>query len=346
MYEGKLWREGALSTTALRSAFAAVSPPRPRWAPLTVAEHRKRANGRYYTAGNPFDHPAFLAWAELARLRSATVLEPFAGANSLIKRLQEMGLCKAFASFDAAPASPDVQRQDTLADFPQGYDVCVTNPPWLARNSATSRGIAFPDTRYDDLYKVALERCLDNCPFVAALVPESFIRAGLFHERLFAFVSLTADMFADTGHPVGLALFAAVGHPDHIQVWSGANYVGDLAQLAARRPAPLPDGPDVRFNDPLGNVGLIAVDNTTEASIRFCDGRELAGYPVKPSGRAITKMRVDGPVRIAEWNDALAAFRAETRDVLMTCFKGIRKDGLYRRRCDWALARGIVHRVG
>ncbi len=316
----------------------------------------KRENGRYYTAGNPFDHPAFLAWAELARLRSSTVLEPFAGANSLVQRLQEMGLCSAFASFDAAPASPDVQRRDTLADFPAGYDVCVTNPPWLARNSAAWRGLAFPDAPYDDLYKVALERCLDNCPFVAALVPDSFIRAGLFHDRLFAFVSLKADMFADTGHPVGLALFddysglapldGYVGRPDRMQVWSGDAYVGDLAQMEARRPKPLSGRAAVAFNEPCGNAGLLALDNTIEASIRFCDVRELAGYRVKPSGRAITKIAVDGPVRIADWNAALSAFRVETRDALMTAYKGIRKDGMYRRRCDWALARGIIHYVG
>ena len=323
------------------------SPPRPQWAPPFAEIRDKRANGRYYTAGNPFDHPAFLAWAEQARLRSATVLEPFAGANSLVERLREMGLCSAFASFDAAPASLDVQRRDTLADFPAGYDVCVTNPPWLARNSAAWRGLAFPDTRHDDLYKVALERCLDNCPFVAALVPDSFIRAGLFHDRLFAFVSLTADMFADTGHPVGLALFDdAVGQPGRLQVWSGDFYVGDLAEMEARRPKPLPGGADVAFNEPRGNAGLLALDNTVEASIRFCDVRELAGYRVKPSGRAITVIAVDGPVRIAEWNAALTAFRVETRDALMTAYKGIRKDGMYRRRCDWALARGIIHHVG
>lgn len=361
-------QEPALSATALPSALPA-SPPRPQWAPPFAEIRDKRENGRYYTAGNPFDHPAFLAWAERARLRSATVLEPFAGANSLIERLREMGLCSAFASFDAAPASPDVQRRDTLADFPEGYDVCVTNPPWLARNSAAWRGLAFPDTRHDDLYKVALERCLDNCPFVAALVPDSFIRAGLFHDRLFAFVSLTADMFADTGHPVGLALFDdavgqpdrmrgevvlptaplfddAVGQPDRMQVWSGDLYVGDLAEMEARCPKPLPGGAGIAFNEPRGNAGLLALDNTIEASIRFCDVRELAGYHVKPSGRAITVIAVDGPVRIAEWNAALTAFRGETRDALMTAYKGIRKDGMYRRRCDWALARGIIHQVG
>ena len=318
-----------------------------RWAPLTVEEHSKRQSGRYYTAGNPFSHPAFLAWAELAKLRYGTILEPFAGANSLISHLQSMGLCSAFSSFDIAPASPDVRYRDTLTDFPNGYEVCVTNPPWLAKNSAAVRGLAFPDSRYDDLYKVALGQCLENCRFVAALVPESFIRANLFQERLLFFISLRASMFEDTGHPVGLALFDdTLGHPDSVQVWSGDRHLGNLAELEQTRPRPLPDGPEVIFNEPRGNVGLIALDNTVKASVRFCDVAELADYAVKPTGRHITKLAVDGPVRITEWNDALTEFRNETHDVLMTCYKGIRRDGMYRRRCDWALARGIIHDVG
>ena len=321
--------------------------PQLRWAPLTSHERRKRESGRYFTAGNPFVHPAFSEWAELAGIRCSTVLEPFAGANSLIERLQAMGLCNAYASYDVAPASPDVQRRDTLDDFPQGYDVCVTNPPWLARNSASVRGLDFPDTKHDDLYKVALERCLANCRFVAALVPESYVRANLFRQRLLSFISLTANMFQDTGHPVGLALFGDTpGDRGRAQVWSGFERIGDLASLEARRPRPSAAGPEVTFNAPDGNVGLIALDNTFGPSIRFCDVQELRGYRVKDTGRHITKLMVGGHIRIAEWNAALTAFREETRDVLMTCYKGIRKDGRYRRRCDWALARGLIHHVG
>ena len=241
-----------------------------------------------------------------------------------------MGLCDRFASYDIAPANADVERRDTIADFPSGYDVCVTNPPWLAKNSARVRGMIFPETHHDDLYKVALEECLRHCRFVAALVPESFIRAGIFQERLLFFVSLTAAMFNDTGHPVGLALFDdTLGHHDYTQVWSGSLHLGAFADIEQKRPALRTDGPTVTFNDPHGNVGLIALDNTQEASIRFCDVTELREYQVKSTGRHITKLTVDGPVRIGAWNEALNTFREETHDVLMTSYKGIRK-AMYR----------------
>lgn len=311
---------------------------------LPAMTDTKRANGRYYTCGDPFSNAPFKKWARQAGLPGGRVLEPFAGGNSLIKMLSDRGLCKRSSSFDIAPANAGVKRRDTLRDFPRGCDICVTNPPWLAKNSATVRGLAFPQCRYDDLYKYALGKCLDNCPYVAALIPESFITANLFQDRLQSFVSLTARMFYDTGHPAGLALFV----PDpvcDVEVWSGSKRVGPLSRLRKRRPKPEKDGIGVKFNVADGNVGLIALDNTKEASIRFCDVAELAGYQVKPTGRHITKLMVNGPIRIAEWNEAIQEFRDKTWDVLMTCYKGIRKDGKYRRRCDWSLARGVIHHV-
>ena len=307
--------------------------------PMTLA---KRQNGRFYTAANPFRHPAFHEWAEVAGLPNTPILEPFAGSNRLIRFLEQMDLCREFRSYDIEPAESRVRRRDTLASFPTGYEVCITNPPWLARNSAAFRGLPFPPCRHDDLYKHCLEKCLANCRWVAALIPESFIRAGLFQARLRDFISLTCPLFADTGHPVGLALFGPNWDAD-VRIWSGSIGIGTLSRLLRLRPHPKPDGPPIRFNDPEGNVGLIALDNTRTASIRFCDVRELAHYRVKQTGRHITKVTVGGPVRIGAWNRYLANFRERTHDVLMTCYKGIRKDGRYRRRLDWRLARGIVH---
>ena len=298
-------------------------------------------NGIFYTAGNPFNNPAFAAWAKIAKLPTSPVLEPFAGANSLIQKLENMGLCRQSDSFDLFPAAPSVQQRDTLADFPDGFSVCVTNPPWLAKNSATLRGLAFPDTFHDDLYKYALEKCLAHCGWVAALVPESFIRAGVFHARLSDFVSLTGKMFNDTDNPVGLALFGDHATQD-VMVWRNNEQIGRLSVLENIMQADS-DKVAIRFNAPDGNVGLIAVDNTIEPSIRFCDVSELENYEVKPSGRAITKLLIDAPVRLDAWNDCLNEFRQRTCDVLLTSFKGIRKDGKYRRRLDWATARGIIN---
>ena len=302
----------------------------------------KRAHGRYFTSVNPFNHPAFLEWAESARITHKIILEPFAGTNNLIRYLLEMGLCRSYMSFDIMPAAADVLYRDTLSDFPAGYEVCVTNPPWLAKNLAKYRGLSYPATTYDDVYKLAVEKCLVDCAWVAVLVPESFIRAGLFQERLIAFVSLTSSLFVDTSHPVGLALFG----PETVletAVWSGDEWVGVLSDISASQPQPVWDGCAVTFNVAAGNVGLIALDNTIGPSIRFCDVEELRDYDVKDTSRHITKLLVDGDVRIDAWNEYLNAFRVLTQDVLLTSYRGVRKDGKYRRRLDWNTARGIIH---
>ena len=302
----------------------------------------KRGRGQYYTVHNPFNHPAFSCWAAEANIPETNILEPYAGANSLIRHLTDISLCKKYSSFDIEPGNEFVKAKDTLKKFPKGFDVCVTNPPWLARNSATVRGIPYPECEYDNLYKYALRKCLDHCPYVAALVPESFIRASLFQDRLVDFVSLTSRLFPDTGHPVGLAMFCPE-KSNEVRVWSDGVEIGLLSDLEKLRPVPRKDGPAVRFNARDGNVGLLALDNTYGPSIRFCDVRELDNYVVKSTGRHITKIHVDGSVKIKEWNNLLTRFRNKTHDVLLTCYKGIRKDGKYRRRLDWSVARGIVH---
>ena len=149
-------------------------------------------------------------------------------------------------------------------------------------------------------------------------------------------------MFSDTGHPVGLALFGRNPVSD-VSVWSGDDYIGELSLIESLRPEPLATGARVTFNHEKGNVGLFALDNVTCASIRFCDSSELDGYQIKATGRHITKLLVEGAIRIDAWNEKLSEFREQTQDVLLTSYKGIRKDGMYRRRCDWALARGIIH---
>lgn len=294
------------------------------------------------TEGNPFQHKAFLDWADRAELPRKTIFEPFAGANDLIWHLQDMGLCNEYSSFDISPAHSTVTKRDTLKRFPSG-DVCITNPPWLAKNSATLRGLSYPHTAYDNLYKFALDKCLSNCKWVAALVPESFIRANdaFLMGRLTDFISLTSKLFKDTAHPVGLALFQPHRSED-TRVWTDRGEK-HLSVLKSLRPEPHKRGVKITFNNPDGNVGLIAFDNTQSASIRFCDVSELKHYQVKNTGRFITKVRVDAKVRIDDWNNYLNAFRLKTWDILMTCYRGIRRDGMYRRRLDWNLARGIIH---
>ena len=298
--------------------------------------------GQFYTAVNPFKHAAFFDWAAKAGLPTSPVLEPFAGANALINHLQKMGQCNSFTSYDIAPSSKEVVKRDTLVAFPKGFSVCVTNPPWLAKNSATAHKIAFPVCGYDDLYKFALEQCLGGCDYVAALVPESFIKSGLFEGRLLSFVSITEKLFSDTTHPVGLALFTPYETED-VNLWSGDAFIGTLAEVRAFYPMPRKNGVAVVFNADNANVGLIALDNTQCPSIRFCDLSEIAHREAKMSDRAVSRVFVGGNLDIAKWNNYLINFRDRTADILMVAYRGLRADGMYRRRLDWKLARGIIH---
>jgi len=302
----------------------------------------KKTRGQYFTESNPFQHPSFLRWAHESGMKHSIVLEPFAGSNSIIDHLASMSLCEKSKSYDIEPANDRVELRDTLLDFPTGFNVCVTNPPWLARNIATFKGIDFPEGKYANLYQYALLNCLEHCDWVAALLPESFIRTQTFRDRLSSFVSITECLFTDTDHPVGLALFTP-HMSNKIDVWTGNQFVGVLENLEDEYPVPLEDGVSVAFNQSSGNIGLYALDNTLYPSIRFCPPEELDGYTIKSTGRHITKLQVDGDVSIDKWNKFLNKFREKTRDVFMTCYKGMRKDGMYRRRLDWQLARGIIH---
>ena len=320
----------------------------------------KRASGRYYTRGNPFQLEPFRTWAKASNLEQQITLEPFAGAKDIPQLIDAAHLrCRDWALFDIEPGAEGVVQRDTLADFPKGFSVCITNPPWLARNSATRRGLPFPEaTRYDDLYKYALEQCLAHCGWVAAIIPEAFIRSGLFLKRLHDFISFvpqTQDktnyppdkggrgfsvMFEDTEHPVGLALFAPHATSD-VSVWRNNQFLGGINEL--RRHLPLPSSNrEIVFNDPEGNLGLIAIDNTVSASIRFCPPEELKDYPIRVHCRSITKIGVPWHVDIDMLNARLTTIREKTHDVFLTAFKGLRRDGHYRRRLDWALSRAIV----
>ena len=306
---------------------------------------QQRQNGCFYTEANPFRHKAFKSWAKKAGLPQATILEPFAGSARLIDHLRDLGLCGDFLAYDINPSNPRVKKRNTFLDFPTNANVCITNPPWLARNVATRFGMHFPACGFQDIYAYALDICLKNCAWTAALIPESFLRTGLFRERLCEFISLVEPMFIDTDHPVGLALFGP-DKTDDVVVWSGTQEIGLLSELEKKRPQINPGSVKIRFNDVNGNVGLIALDNTRNASIRFCPPEELGDYQINHSRRSITKISVNCRVDLDLWNNLLNQFRKDTFDVLMTPYRGLRKDGKYRRRCDWNLARGLIQSCG
>lgn len=353
---------------------------------------KKRENGQWMTDGDPFYLPVVREWfaGVVGSLRAngnndtgkILACEPYAGSLSLpryvAQDMPELNASVEWFAYDIEP-NPEpvidgisIQYADTLLSIPAPvngdssaaspvngdgfmYDVIVTNPPYLARNSATRRGIVFPESSRADMYQVALDTCLASAAYVASIIPESFITSKYPKNRCAMCVSLKHGLFTDTDCPVCLALFV----PERVQSTlivsrdgSALGTIGELVELDSRLLGD--DGGSqrvIRFNDPNGDVGLHAADGSTR-SIRFTRASEedIPASSVKVSSRSLSRLsRVDGePVtneQIAEANRVLNEWRDSTGEVFMTAFKGPRKDGGYRRRLSFRDAARILARA-
>jgi hypothetical protein len=321
--------------------------------------NNKVQHGQFFTQTNPFTLKPFLDWFKnIPNIKSKKFIEPFAGANNLVRMMAEVGYPDlSWGCYDLEPKNPDVIQNDSINNFPKGYDICITNPPYLAKNSAKRMKLDYPKTHYDDLYKLSLEQCIKNCEYVAAIIPESFITSGLFLDTLQVVISLNFTMFDDTDCPVCLALFSKHDtEKDDFDMWVGTEYVGKYQELKTHMPDHDNKSIKVKFNDPQGILGLSGVDNTKSASIKFIPGSNIPSSEIKVSSRALTRISFDKDTTklingfgmdqfIKELNKEIKKFRSKTKDVFMTSFKGLREDGYYRRRFDFAIAKKVIVKI-
>lgn len=302
--------------------------------------------------------PLVADWLLRAEVRDHVVLEPFAGANSLVHMLLAQGLVGSnFEAFDIFPAHPDVQYRDTLADFPRGRHIIFTNPPFLYASAAARRGTAHhtDDLPYNDLYRHCLALCLANAPWVGCIVPASFVHTiPCEPSRLEHVVYLTyPGMFDNTTQPTALLLYTP-----HLnatpKVWERERLLGGLdtirgsVELTLNSTGVLP----FVFNAVHGQIGLRCLDSSSRPSIGFCAPGDVR--TPKHTDRAITRVYLDRPcdfprlIRTA--NSLLHDLRVNHHfDVLLTPYRGICKStGGFRRRLsyDWAariLSAAMVH---
>ena len=148
-------------------------------------DNLKRELGRYYTVNNPFTLKPFNDWFVSIKDISV-IIEPFAGTNNIPCLMNDAGFHYSWSCYDIIPTiinkCPEfsVTENDSILNHPKKCKLVITNPPYLAKNSATRRNLKYPNTNHDDLYKECLEQMLLNSEYVAAIIPESFITAGLF----------------------------------------------------------------------------------------------------------------------------------------------------------------------
>jgi hypothetical protein len=319
----------------------------------------KRGKGQFYTQNkNPFDLYPFQEWL-LERVENGLdvdILEPFAGQNNIPNFLRKSGMTNNFVCYDIEPKESVldnviVQQRDTIIDFPTGFTLAITNPPFLSKSSASRLKFDYPECDYDDIYKFCLKKMLDNVKYVASIVPESFITSKEFTERLYCYISLTDDYFTDTEVPVGLALFNSDCSDDFL-IYRDEQFLGyfnDLKKYDIEKPKDILNL-KVVFNDPQGKLALHAIDSSNVKKIRFGHGNEIDAESIKHYSRAysrITILQNYVPIEIDDelidsCNNILMNYRNNTKDVFLTSFKNKNKEGLYRRRIDWQTTRNII----
>lgn len=312
----------------------------------------KRQLGQYFTRQQTWLCPQVVDFIRSTGARVA--YDPFAGNGDLLKVANELGIEKT-VGLDIDPKL-GWKLNDSLIKIPKiSNSVIITNPPYLTNYSAKRKRIFdqvskyFTSTRYDDLYQVALEKCLDEGAGVI-IIPETFINSSFPKNRLNSITILEDNPFEDTENPVCVVCFDGICKPlNDVKLYKNNTMIGSLKYFESLRLKPSNSVP-FRFNDVNGPLALRGVDTTDpKKPIAFMRKErldyDLAG--IKHSSRLITIIQTDFSrnkldALIDNSNALLADFRERTKDVLLSPFKGNRKDGLRRRRLDYATARAIL----
>lgn len=299
----------------------------------------KQLLGQFYTTTDPFSiSDAFRSWYQMAP--KTTILEPFAGAGHLFSYIDA-----DWDGFDLEPNHPDVIKRDTLKEFPSGYKVCITNPPYLAKTVVSRKKLPVV-LKHEDLYLDALQNCLDNCEYVAAIIPSTFFNQNLFKDRLYAWDKFDMQLFSDTDAPVGVAYFVP-NKVDKTKIFVNGEEI-----FISEENIPVKTEFPCIFNPPgLAPIICNGIDTIYGDNIHF---RKLEDSDISSlvNSRGICKNtnRNHFPVLstilqendLGEINQLLDTWRSETKDFFLSSFKSPMKSGKYRKRISFFEVRWLL----
>ena len=336
----------------------------------------KRDLGQFFTRDVVWMRPHIKRHLSTLRQRYSVCVDPFAGDGHLLRAASQFGFAPVGHDVDPSMCGSNGwgAANDSIRNVPvHDRAFVLTNPPYLAKNSAKRLGSTTVDYFQqeptslvdpsragvlDDLFKIAIERTIAHYDDSVWIVPESVIqdlnRLPHWRQRLHSVTILEENPFIDTEHPVCVLIFTT-SNPEGL-VWKNDACLGlyeDLWAIHQQTLSSPGDALHVRFNAPDGTMGYRAVDGTkSDGSMRigFCLGSEL-GYDrrkIKVSSRHMTYIETplspsDLERVVLEANRQIENYRSATADVFLTAFMGNTKSGVRRRRLDYKLARKFLN---
>jgi hypothetical protein len=314
---------------------------------------KKKQLGQFFTKQNYWLLPQVKNFIRSKNKKIA--YDPFVGNGDLLHAVRKGFGFKKFIGLDIEPKNK-WEYNDSLINVPKISDsIIITNPPYLTNYSAKRKKIYaevekyFIACSYDDLYQLAIEKCLNN-DYGVMIIPETFINSSFPKNRLYSVTILEENPFDDTETPVCIICFDNKSKSlDKIKVYKNNIFLNSLDFFENKRMRPS-NLVKIKFNDINGNIALRAVDTTNPLKkISFMRKEEL-DYDligIKHSSRLITVINIPSVEKkldqfINKSNLILNNHREKTHDVLFSPFKGNCKDGKRRRRLDYLTARAIL----
>jgi len=313
---------------------------------------KKQSLGQFFTKNDFWLKNHVLEFIKVARVETA--FDPFAGAGDLLIVAEKIGF-KKIKGFDI-DSGLNWERNDSLLNIPKIDDsITITNPPYLTNYSAKRKGVYknvekyFSICGYDDIYQLAIEKCLIN-DYGVMIVPETFINSKFPKNRLVSITIIEDQLFNDTENPVCVICFDKKNKSyDQVKVYKNNELLGNLEYFEKMRRVPHKNI-RMKFNVPNGQIALRAVDTTNpKKPISFMRPEEI-DYDltsIKHSSRLITVIEMNASKKVIDKiiehsNNLLFDFRRKTSDVLLSPFKGNKKNGERRRRLDYMTARAFL----
>ena len=292
--------------------------------------NNKVALGKFYTVISPFKGKA---WDEFSKIikEKETILEPFAGSNNIPKMLSSY----SWTSYDIKPDEESVIQRDTLKNFPTGYRIAITNPPYLDVRTARQKKLPY-NSEYSDLYLESIKVMLDNCDYIAAIIPATFINKKVFKERLWMWDRIDKKIFSDTGASVGVAYFCKE-KIKKTKLFLNGNEVPEGLKIIK--------GKNTKFNCEEANLTACLIDSTSKKTIelRTTEGFNFEKY-LDPLSRYYVALR-DERISyddIDAINNLIKDWREKTNDYYLSPFKSTLPDGTYRKRMSFGQLSGII----
>jgi hypothetical protein len=314
-------------------------------------DDKKKGLGQFFTSKKSWLTPCIEDFMD--RQPHRIVVDPFAGRGDILEcfpNWEQIG-------YDIDSSLGKWTQNDSLKEIPKLDALCATNPPYLAKNIARYLKLTeplgyFENSKFDNLYLIALERCLNTYDYVVAIIPETFLSQKYHKERLILVNVLQENPFDDTDFAVIVACWGPE-KTSRIEIYKHDEYLATWQQLQDCIPNENVSALDVKFNVPDGSLGLIGIDPINKGYIRFCAGDEIKPDKIKVSSRHRTRIQVryqGQEVDDINWlievcNNKLNELREITHDLVLAPTKGNKKDGARRRRLDFNIAKRIIRYV-